>query len=90
MREKDSGNKDADNFGAEFGTDQSAAQRQAAMRRNQAAQRSRSRAGDDRATGRTPVPVVTPPSSDAGRDFARKSGSSTRQTLREPRYLTAG
>jgi len=80
---KDSGSKDADNFGAEFGTDQSAAQRQAAMRRNQAAQRSRSRAGDDRASGRpTPVPVVAPPSSDAGRDFGpRKSGSSTRQNI---------
>ena len=68
---KDSGSKDADNFGAEFGTDQSAAQRQAAMRRNEAVQRSRSRAGDDRASGRpTPVPVVTSPNNISNRDVA--------------------
>lgn len=50
---KDSGSKDADNFGAEFGTDQLAAQR----RRNQAVPRSRSRAGDDRASGKEPAPL---------------------------------
>ena len=48
---KDSGSKDADNFGAEFGTDRRLAQRQA----SQAALTSR--AGDDRASGKKPDPL---------------------------------
>jgi len=48
---KDSGSKDADNFGAEFGTDRRLAQRQA----SQAALTSR--AGDDRASGKKLDPL---------------------------------
>lgn len=68
---RDSGSKDADNFGAEFGTDKRLKQRQAATRRNQAVQRNRrerkSRV-DDRAM--TNVPVVTSPNNISNRDVA--------------------
>ena len=72
---KDSGSKDADNFGAEFGTDQLAAQR----RRNQAVPRSRSRAGDDRASGKTPVPTVAAPQ-------VTISAKSNKQTELDPEF----
>jgi hypothetical protein len=68
---RDSGSKDADNFGAEFGTDRRLEQRQAATRRNQAVQRNRrerkSRV-DDRAM--TNVPVVTSPNNISNRGVA--------------------
>ena len=56
---RDSGSKDADNFGAEFGTDRRLEQRQAATRRNQAVQTRRSSAGDDRASGTSRGTVPT-------------------------------
>ena len=70
---KDSGSKDADNFGAEFGTDRRLAQRQA----SQAALTSR--AGDDRASGKTPVPTVAAPQ-------VRVSAKSNKQPELDPEF----
>ena len=70
---KDSGSKDADNFGAEFGTDRRLAQRQA----SQAALTSR--AGDDRASGKTPVPTVAAPQ-------VTISAKSNKQTELDPEF----
>lgn len=86
---RDSGSKDADNFGAEFGTDQAAAQRQAATRRNQAVQRRRSSAGDDRASGKTPVPVVTTPvvTTPTGGQPSQATLTAVSNTQQAPRQL---
>ena len=70
---KDSGSKDADNFGAEFGTDRRLAHRQA----SQAALTSR--AGDDRASGKTPVPTVAAPQ-------VTISAKSNKQTELDPEF----
>ncbi len=82
---RDSGSKDADNFGAEFGTDKRLAQRQAATRRNQAVQRNRrerkSRV-DDRAM--TNVPVVTTPT---GGQPAQATLTAVSNTQQAPRQL---